>query len=193
MDSRPSALFFGATGDRRYWMRKVVFRTSGESLPKVKKALEEALEDDSVDIVSYEDAMRADYDDCKKIRNTVVLGVVFSLLIALLGLIGFISDESLRRSKEMAIRKINGAVTRDVLAIFASDILKLGAVMAVLACIGAYFAASKWLQQFAEKVTLGPLLFVAATLLVLLIVLGVVILNSLRIAHANPVDSLKNE
>ena len=193
MDSRPSAVFFGATGDRRYWMRKVVFRTSGESLPKVKKALEEALEDSSVDIVSYEDAMRADYDDCKKIRNTVVLGVVFSLLIALLGLIGFISDESLRRSKEMAIRKINGAVTRDVLAIFASDILKLGAAMALLACVAAFFLARKWLEQFAEKVALSPAIFFIAVLAVLLIVLAVVVLNSLRIAHANPVDSLKSE
>ena len=51
----------------------------------------------------------------------------------------------------------------------------------------------KTLEQFAEKVTLHPLYFIGGALVVLLIVLGVVILNCLRIAHANPVESLKNE
>jgi putative ABC transport system permease protein len=137
--------------------------------------------------------MRAAYADSKKMRNTMAIGAVFSLLIALLGLIGFIRDESLRRSKEMAVRKINGATTRDILGVFSSDILKLSGVMAVIACIAAFFVARKWLEQFAEKVSLNPLYFIGGAALVLLIVLGVVVLNCLRIASANPVESLKNE
>ena len=137
--------------------------------------------------------MRALYDDSKKMRDTMALGSVFSLLIALLGLIGFIKDESLRRSKEMAVRKINGATTQDILGIFAMDIMKLSAVMAVIACVGAFFVARRWLEQFAAKVPLNPLYFICGAVLVLLIVLGVVVLNCLRIASANPVESLKNE
>ena len=71
--------------------------------------------------------------------------------------------------------------------------MKLSAVMAVIACIGAFFVARRWLEQFAEKVSLNPLYFIGGAVLVLLIVLGVVVLNCLRIASANPVDSLKNE
>ena len=44
--------------------------------------------------------------------------------------------------------KINGAVTRDVLTIFASDILKLGVAMALLACVAAFFLARKWLEEW---------------------------------------------
>ena len=44
-----------------------------------------------------------------------------------------------------------------------------------------------------EKVSLHPLYFIGGALLVLTIVLGVVVLNCLRIAHVNPVESLKNE
>jgi putative ABC transport system permease protein len=123
----------------------------------------------------------------------MALGAVFSLLIALLGLIGFIKDESLRRSKEMAVRKINGATTKDILGIFAKDIMTLSVVMAVIACIAAFFVARRWLEHFAEKISLNPLYFIGGAALVLLIVLGVVVLNSLKIAHANPVESLKNE
>ena len=192
-DKRPSALFRGEIGSPSSWMPHILFRVQPEALPKVREALARTLEGRDIDIISYEEQMRAAYADSKKIRNTMALGVVFSLLIALMGLIGFIRDESLRRSKEMAVRKINGATTQDILGIFASDILKLSLVMAVAASIGAFFVARKWLEHFAEKVRLSPLFFIGGLLLVLAIVLAVVILNSLKIARENPVLSLKNE
>ncbi len=195
VDQRPSALFYGEIGSMSSWMPHVLFklRDSSTSLGMAKEALESALEGREINIFSYEEQMRALYDDSKKMRDTMALGSVFSLLIALLGLIGFIKDESLRRSKEMAVRKINGATTQDILGIFAMDIMKLSAVMAVIACVGAFFVARRWLEQFAEKVPLNPLYFICGAVLVLLIVLGVVVLNCLRIASANPVESLKNE
>ena len=222
VDNRPSALFYGEIGSMTSWMPHVLFKIDSSASPqndkknlwndsrsvilrrsktdegssalqKVKEALEQALEGREINIISYEEQMRAAYDDSKKMRNTMALGAVFSLLIALLGLIGFISDESLRRSKEMAVRKINGATTRDILGVFAKDIMKLSVVMSILASVGALFVVRKWLEQFAEKVTLSPIYFICGSVLVLLIVLGVVVLNCLRIARANPVESLKNE
>ena len=193
VDERPSALFYGEIGSMSSWMPHILFKVSPEALVNVRGALNEALPDKEINIVSYEEEMRAAYADSKKMRNTMAIGAVFSLLIALLGLIGFISDESLRRSKEMAVRKINGATTSDILSVFAKNIMKLSAVMAVIACIAAYFVAHKWLEQFAEKVSLNPLYFIGGALLVLTIVLGVVVLNCLRIARANPVESLKAE
>ena len=191
-DTRPNVLFHAEIGSGA-WMPHILFRVQPEALPKVREALAQTLEGRDIDIISYEEQMRAAYDDSKKIRNTMALGAVFSLLIALLGLIGFIRDESLRRSKEMAVRKINGATTRDILRIFSSDIMKLSLVMAVAACAGAFIVARKWLEHFAEKVSLSPLYFLGGLLLVLAIVLAVVILNCLKIARENPVESLRNE
>lgn len=193
VDERPGALFYGEIGSMAHWMPHILFKVRPDALEKVRDALNEALPDKEINIVSYAEEMRAAYADSKKMRNTMALGVVFSLLIALLGLIGFIKDESLRRSKEMAVRKINGATTRNILSIFAKDIMKLSAVMAVIACAAAFFVAHKWLEQFAEKVSLNPLYFIGGAALTLLIVLSVVVLNCLKIARANPVDSLKNE
>ena len=172
VDPRPSVMFHGEIG--KDYMPHILFKVDPKALPKVKDALTQSLEGREINIISYEEQMRAAYDDSKKMRNTMALGAVFSLLIALLGLIGFIRDESLRRSKEMAVRKINGATTRDILSVF-------------------FFVAHKWLEQFAEKVSLNPFYFIGGAALVLLIVLGVVVLNCLRIARANPVESLKNE
>ncbi|MBR5176406.1 MAG: FtsX-like permease family protein [Bacteroidales bacterium] len=198
-DSRPSALFYGEIGSMSSWMPHILFKipglagNDGGHLEKVKEALEGALEGREINIISYEEQMRADYTDVKKIKNTLTIGAIFSLLIALLGLIGFIRDESLRRSKEMAVRKINGATSKDILRIFAADILKLSLVMAALACAITFFVARRLLEMFAEKVPLTLSYFLTGTLAVLLIVLVVVVLNTWRISTSNPVDSLKNE
>ncbi len=191
VDPRPSVMFHGEIG--KDYMPHILFKVDPKALPKVKDALAQSLEGREINIISYEEQMRAAYDDSKKMRNTMAIGAVFSLLIALLGLIGFIRDESIRRSKEMAVRKINGAANRDILGTYAKDIMVLSSVMAVIACIASFFVAHKWLEQFAEKVSLNPLYFLGGAILVLLIVLGVVVLNCLRIARANPVESLKNE
>ena len=198
-DERPAAFFYGDLEGENSWMPNIIFRLdarggeAGEAREKVLHALEQALPGREIDIVSWKDALRSAYEGSRKMRNTLVVGVVFSLLIALMGLIGFIRDESLRRSKEMAVRKINGATTRDILKSFFLSIVRLSAVMAVLGCAVAFFAANKWLQQFAERITLSPLYFIGGALAVLAFVLVVVVLNCLRIAHANPVESLKNE
>ncbi len=193
VDPRPSVLFRAEIGSMSSWMPHILFKVDPDALPKVQEALTLVLEGREINIISYAEQMRAAYDDSRKMRNTMAIGAVFSLLIALLGLIGFIRDESIRRSKEMAVRKINGAANRDILGTYAKDIMVLSSVMAVIACIAAFFVAHKWLEQFAEKVSLNPLYFIGGALLVLIIVLAVVVLNCLRIARANPVESLKNE
>jgi putative ABC transport system permease protein len=93
----------------------------------------------------------------------------------------------------MAIRKINGASTGDIIGSFAKAILYLSLAMAVVGCLLAYIVAGKWLEQFAEKVPLHPLYFIGGAAFVLLLVLVVLVLNCLHIARSNPVDSLKNE
>lgn len=192
-DKRPSALFYGEVGNEGYWMPHILFKIRPDALDKARAALDKALEGKEIEIISYEEQMRAAYADSLKMRNTLVLGVILSLLIALLGLVGFTRDESMRRSKEIAVRKINGATTEEVLGLFAWDIMKLSLVMAVVADAAAWFVARKWLEQFAAKVPLSPLFFIVGSLLVLATVLAVVVLNCLGIARENPVNSLRSE
>ena len=196
LDTRPSVRFYGSLDDGKSYMPYVVFRTNAKldeaAMQKVNEAIATALDGKQMQILSWSDQMRSAYDDSRKMRNTIFIGAIFALMIAVLGLVGFVRDESNRRSKEMAIRKINGATARDVLRIFAWDVLKLSLVMAVLASIGAFFVAHRWLEQFAERIGLSPLYFVAGAVAVLLIVTVVVVLCSNRIARMNPVKSLKN-
>lgn len=195
MDTRPSVRFYGSLDDGKSYMPHIVFKVNNideKTTERIATVISSALDGKVVDLNVYADKMRSAYDGSRKMRNTVFIGSIFALLIAVLGLIGFVRDESNRRSKEMAIRKINGATEATVLRLFAWDVLKLSFAMAALAVIASYFVAHKWLEQFAERITLSPLYFLVGASVVLTIVTVVVILCSNRIARMNPVKSLRS-
>ena len=164
-----------------------------EMMDKTDAVLKEAFPERDIVFKAYKDEMKEAYSDERKMRNTVLSGCLICILIALFGLVGYVRDESERRSMEMAVRKINGASIRDILGLFVGEIMKLGIAAAVLADVGAWFAAKVWLENFAERISLSPLIFIAADVLILVIAAVTVVQNCLRISRSNPVESLKNE
>lgn len=196
MDTRPSVRFHGSLEDGKSFMPHLVFKVNKmdeATMEKLTSVISNALDGKEVQLNVYADQMRLAYDGSRKMRNIIFIGSIFALLIALMGLVGFVRDESNRRSKEMAIRKINGATEGDVLSIFAWGVLKLSLIMSIFACVIAYFVADKWLEQFAERISLSPLYFIFGATVVLLIVAIVVVMSSIRIARMNPAVELKKE
>ena len=63
----------------------------------------------------------------------------------------------------------------------------------VVGGIGAYIVSAGWIEQFSERVTLNPLLFVGCIALIWATIISVVVFNSLKVAQGNPVDYLKDE
>lgn len=195
-DNRPSIWEYGSLDAANYYYNGIVFKCSeinGEILTKIKETAESQLDGKNLDIGLVEDFVREGYNDSLKIRNILIIGGTFSLLIALMGLIGFLNDESQRRRKELAIRKINGASSKDLFNLFYSSIIKLSLASAIVACCGAFIMGRHWLQQFSEKITLSPLIFICGTLLIIIIVTVVVMINSFKVITANPTQSLYNE
>lgn len=76
---------------------------------------------------------------------------------------------------------------------FIKDSLKMAAVAAVVADVLIWLAASRYLEQFDVRVSLSPVYFIAADLILAIIVTATVAFNSIRIAMSNPVESIKNE
>ena len=116
-----------------------------------------------------------------------------TFLITLIGLIGYIADETTRRSKEIAIRKVNGATIRDILMIISKDVLYMAVPAVIFGVVGSYIMGEDWLQQFSEKIPLSMFIFRGSALAIWLLVLATVVLRTWRIANDNPVNSLKSE
>ena len=194
MDKRPSVRFTGKA-DNEYmpFILVKVKNINPETINKIQKKLGEVITEKDMEVFSYEQVMNSMYDDNKKMKNTILAGSIFSIAIAFLGLVGYVRDEAQRRSKEIAIRKINGATTAEILSLFVAGIMKWLVVAFIIGDALAYYVAGLWLEQFAEKVSLSLLYFLAADLIVAIIVVATVVICSLKISNANPVLSLKNE
>jgi len=164
-----------------------------ETIAKVKAVIEECLpERNNVEVIPYTELMKKEYTTLFQMRRTFIIGALFALAIALFGLIGFVRDESNRRSKEVAIRKVNGAVTGEIIRMFVVDVLKLAVIAVLMGIAIAYFVAGKWLELFSMRISLSPMYFIIGAVAVLLVVTVVVVLSSNRVARMNPVKLLKN-
>lgn len=208
MDDRPSVRFcwnrdFYTEADKdvdKYdWsglMHTIVIKLSEvtpASMRKVEKTIKEVAPDSDAEVKSYSETLVNMYDSTKQMKRTYELGSLFALLIAIIGLISYVRDENYRRSAEIAVRKVNGAQSSEIVSMLVMDVLKVALVAVLIGDAGAWLVAHYWLEQFALKITLSPLFFIAADIIVLAIIVSVIVIGSLRIAHTNPVESLKNE
>ncbi|MDH4272981.1 MAG: FtsX-like permease family protein, partial [Candidatus Aminicenantes bacterium] len=124
-----------------------------------------------------------------------LLGITttLGLIIACLGLFGLAYFVANFRKKEIGIRRVLGASTANVVAMLSKRFAALVLISVVVAAPLAWYAMTRWLQDFAYRVDLGWFVFAAAALGALVIATGTVSLQGLRAAHGNPANSLRNE
>ena len=102
-DTRPTALFY----DRYAPMILIKFHEmSPENIKKAQKVLEDVMPDRNVTVTAYYMDMIDLYKDSRTFRDSVMIGGIVTLIIALIGLLGYTSDETNRRGREIAIRKV---------------------------------------------------------------------------------------
>ena len=191
-DVRPAALFYSP---RQIFGSILVkyHRLSPESLKKTEEALARLIPDKELHVYSYPAEMAALYTDTLNFRNAVLAGGLITLAILLIGLVGYTTDEVNRRRKEIAVRRINGALMGDIQRIFLRDVAKMLVPAIVLAVPLAWKVVTGWQEQFSEKVPLSWYLFVGGVLLITAIIFAVSGYNVRRIANDNPANSLRSE
>lgn len=164
-----------------------------ENLKRLNEYAESTFPNVALRFISMDSMIESMYQDVYRFRNSVWITSCFILLIVIMGLIGYVNDETQRRSKEIAIRKVNGAEASHVLRLLIHDILYVAASSILIGIVTAYFVGKAWLEQFAEQIDMNPLLFVGTAFLVLLLIVVCVVLRAWNIANENPVNSIKAE
>lgn len=124
---------------------------------------------------------------------TLEIFVAVAILIACLGLFGLTVFTAERRTKEIGIRKVSGARTRDIVALMLWRISAPVLVANLIAWPVAYYYLTRWLQGYASRISLDPLYFLAAGAAALLIAWATVYVHTLRLARISPVSSLRYE
>lgn len=166
---------------------------TAERLAELNETMARLYPDQDMGFTVMQDQLERQYEGARRFRDAVVLASLAILLIALMGLWGYISDEIHRRSKEIAMRKINGATVGNILRLLCKDVLLTAMPALILAVLFARYVSEVWLRQFAEKVSLHVFLFVGSGGLVLALIGGCVVARTWKTACDNPVKSIQNE
>jgi putative ABC transport system permease protein len=116
-----------------------------------------------------------------------------AVIIGCLGLFGLAAFTAERRTKEIGIRKVLGARTRDIVRLLVWQFSRPVLVANLIAWPVAWWLMRDWLNTFDQRIALGPAPFVIAALVALTIAIGAVVGHAMKVARSNPIHALRYE
>ena len=122
-----------------------------------------------------------------------IIFAFLAILIACLGLLGLITYITNKRTREIGIRKTYGASIKVVLGLLSKEVVFLIMVSSLIAYPVAYFGSQYWLEGFADKVKVSPLIFILATVVALVIGWLSISYQTIKAANYNPARALRIE
>ncbi|HET9428736.1 MAG TPA: ABC transporter permease [Allosphingosinicella sp.] len=142
----------------------------------------------------FSDDIMAELYEAEDARAKTFAGfAILAIIVACLGLFGLAAFTAERRTKEIGIRKVLGARSRDIVRLLAWQFSKPIIVANLIAWPVAWWVMRDWLNTFDARIDLGPTPFVLAGALALVIALGTIAGHALKVARANPIHALRYE
>lgn len=195
MEVRPHALMLLAERFRNPYYLSV--RIAGSDYQKIIKILQKDWEK-YVPAIPFEyEILDKHYDGIykneKQTRSLLTIFSVIAIIISCLGLFGLASFMAERKTKEIGIRKTNGATTSNILRLLSLDFTKWVLLANIIAWPLTWFAMKKWLESFAYRVDIPIWIFFVAGILAFLIAMATVSFHAVRASRQNPIMSLRYE
>lgn len=163
------------------------------SLQKIKKLWEAAYPEYIFKYEFVDEQISNLYRGERKMSTLVSVFAFVAVFIGCLGLFGLISFMANQKVKEVGIRKVLGASVESIVFLFSKEFVKLILIGFALAAPLAGFIMGMFLQNFAYRIDLGPMIYLTALGCSLLIALGTVGFRAFRAGRANPAQSLRSE
>jgi len=129
----------------------------------------------------------------QRISKIITTFSILAIIIASLGLFGLTAFTTEKRTKEIGIRKVNGASVMDIFRLLAKDFVKLVVIAFVIAVPPTWYYMDNWLDNFAFRVNLNLTVFIFSGILALALAIATIAYQAYKAATQNPVESLKYE
>jgi putative ABC transport system permease protein len=183
-------------GDRQYLALRVQRQSKDEwqqTITSVNNLWKQHAGDAPFDYYFVDQAFAQTFKSQQQFGNILTVMSALAIMIACLGLLAMIIFSIEHRSKEIGIRKVNGAGVLDILKLVTGSFSKLVLIAFIIGAPCAYWMMTRWLEGFAYKISPSFLTFAivgSGTLLVAILITGY---HSMKAASLNPVDVLKDE
>jgi len=133
------------------------------------------------------------YKEDQRMGSLFVYFSILAILISVLGLFGLVLFTSSQRAKEIGIRKVMGGETSLLLMLLLKEYPVLILAASLVSLPASWYFARKWLENFALKTEISAWIYIVSVLLVMLVCLGTILIQTLKTAKSNPVNSLRYE
>jgi putative ABC transport system permease protein len=170
----------------------------GEENPRdiirsVEAKWDEFVSDQVFDYFFLEESIAGQYSNERRAGMLFSGFSILGIIIASLGLLGLSSYSAEQRTREMGIRKVLGATGGIVVWLLLKEVNRLFIIATLVSWPLAWFLMSNWLDNFAFRISLSPLIFITASVISYLIAVLMVSYQALKAARANPAVTLKYE
>jgi len=164
-----------------------------ETLNYIKGVFQKFKKDNPFEYFFMEDEYLNMYQKEFRLGHIFLYFSLISIFISCMGVFSLVAFMIEQRSKEIAVRKINGAFVTDILLLFAREFTALTVIAFVVASPFAWFAMNRWLQSFQYNIGMGVWIFVGVLTLIWLLSMVTLFTQVYKAAGRNPVESLKFE
>ncbi|MEO1010291.1 MAG: ABC transporter permease [Bacteroidota bacterium] len=193
---QPLAHFYSEQEDYTDWGYLSVKTKQGASLEvieQLKRKWSEAFSGVQPDYFFADAKLNEHYKEYIKVNTLISWFSALAIILSCIGLFALASYAMARRTKEIGIRKVNGATIGQILSLLNRDFLKWVGLAFIIAVPLAWYAMDQWLQGFAYRTAMPWWLFAGAGGITMVIALLTVSWQSLKAAMTNPVEVLRDE
>jgi putative ABC transport system permease protein len=163
------------------------------AIDHVRSTLKEFDSEYPFNVRFFDEVQDQTYEKEKKLGTLITLFSLVAILISIVGVFGLVVFESEYRRKEISLRKVFGSTTGEILLLFNKTYLRILVLCFVVAAPVAWYAVSRWLENFAYRTPLYWWVYLAAFALVALLTVCTVTFQNWRAANANPAEGIKAE
>jgi len=197
-----AVIFRFTPGTRDYFSVKLNFKGKGNedtykltrnTIETIKRHWEEFFPGNPFDYFFLSDHYDKQYQAEKQFRTIFGLFAILAIVIACLGLFGLSWFIIVQRTKEIGIRKVNGASVTDILLIVSKDFFRLVLYGIIIAAPLTYYLSMRWMEKYPFKVGFNWWLFGLSGILILIISAITISYNTMTIAQTNPAESINYE
>ncbi|HEX7844515.1 MAG TPA: ABC transporter permease [Chitinophagaceae bacterium] len=129
----------------------------------------------------------------RKTASLVWLFSAIAIFLSCLGLFGLAAFTAERRTKEIGVRKVLGASVTGIVALISKEFVALVVISMLIASPVAWWAMTRWLEDFSYRINISVLFFILAGMITLLVAIVTVSVHAVKAAITNPVKSLRTE
>jgi putative ABC transport system permease protein len=176
-----------------YFLIKISPDHMAESIDYLKNTYEDLDPNNDFSYFFLDDEFAGLYQSEERVEAVFSYFTFLSILISCLGLFGLSAFEAERRTKEIGIRKVNGATMVNIISLLSRDFSRWVVIAFVIACPIGFFMMKDWLKNFAYRISISWWSILFAGVLVILIALIAVSYQAIKAARRNPVETLRYE